>query len=42
MYKNKVFICGVDTSKLPILKEKEKEQLLGKWTVKQEKKAVHE
>ena len=28
MYKNKVFICGVDTSKLPLLKEKEKEQLL--------------
>ena len=28
MYKNKVFICGVDTSKLPVLKEKEKEKLL--------------
>ena len=28
MYKNKVFICGVDTSKLPLLKEKEKERLL--------------
>ena len=28
MYKNKVIICGVDTSKLPLLKEKEKEQLL--------------
>ncbi len=28
MYKNKVIICGVDTSKLPILKEKEKERLL--------------
>ncbi len=28
MYNNKVFICGVDTSKLPLLKEKEKERLL--------------
>ncbi len=28
MYKTKVVICGVDTSKLPILKEKEKEKLL--------------
>lgn len=30
MYNNKVFICGVDTSKLPLLKEKEKEELLKK------------
>lgn len=30
MYINKVVICGVDTSKLPILKEKEKEELLRK------------
>lgn len=28
MYNNKVVICGVDTSKLPLLKEKEKEELL--------------
>ena len=28
MYNNKVFICGVDTSKLPLLKECEKEALL--------------
>ncbi len=28
MYKSKVVICGVDTSKLPVLKEKEKERLL--------------
>ncbi len=28
MYNNKVFICGVDTSKLPLLKEKKKEELL--------------
>lgn len=28
MYNNKVFICGVDTSKLPLLKESEKEKLL--------------
>lgn len=28
MYLNKVEICGVDTSKLPVLKEKEKEKLL--------------
>lgn len=28
MYGNKVDICGVDTSKLPLLKEKEKEKLL--------------
>ena len=28
MYKTKVVICGVDTSKLPVLKEKEKEKLL--------------
>ncbi len=30
MYNNKVMICGVDTSKLPLLKEKEKEALLKK------------
>ena len=30
MYNNKVIICGVDTSKLPLLKEKEKEELLRK------------
>jgi RNA polymerase sporulation-specific sigma factor len=30
MYNNKVFICGVDTSKLPLLKESEKEKLLEK------------
>ena len=30
MYNNKVLICGVDTSKLPLLKEKEKEALLKK------------
>ena len=28
MYIDKVVICGVDTSKLPVLKEKEKEELL--------------
>lgn len=28
MYNNKVVICGVDTSKLPLLKEKDKERLL--------------
>lgn len=28
MYNNKVVICGTDTSKLPILKEKEKRELL--------------
>ena len=30
MHYNKVEICGVDTSKLPVLKEKEKEELLKK------------
>ena len=30
MYQAKVVICGVDTSKLPVLKEKEKEELLKK------------
>ncbi len=30
MYNGKVEICGVDTSKLPLLKEKEKEELLKK------------
>ncbi len=30
MYNSKVFICGVDTSKLPLLKEREKETLLKK------------
>ena len=30
MYNNKVFICGVDTSKLPVLKESQKEALLKK------------
>lgn len=28
MYGNKVVICGVDTAKLPVMKEKEKERLL--------------
>ena len=28
MYNNKVEICGVDTSKLPVMKEKDKERLL--------------
>lgn len=28
MYNNKVVICGVDTSKLPLMKEKDKERLL--------------
>ena len=27
MYGNKVVICGVDTAKLPVMKEKEKERL---------------
>lgn len=30
MYKSKVEICGVDTSKLPVMKEKEKEELIAK------------
>ena len=30
MYNNKVIICGVDTSKLPLLKEAQKEELLKK------------
>ena len=30
MYNGKVFICGVDTSKLPLLKESKKEELLKK------------
>ncbi|MBR7133658.1 MAG: RNA polymerase sporulation sigma factor SigG [Clostridia bacterium] len=30
MYNNKVIICGVDTSKLPLLKESQKEELLKK------------
>lgn len=28
MYQSKVFICGVDTSKLPVMREAEKEELL--------------
>lgn len=28
MFNNKVIICGVDTSKLPVMKEAEKEELL--------------
>ena len=40
MYNNKVMICGVDTSKLPLLKEKEKEALLKK--VKSGDKAARE
>ena len=40
MYGNKVVICGVDTSKLPLLKEKEKEELLRK--VKQGDKEARE
>ena len=30
LYQAKVVICGVDTSKLPVLKEKQKEELLKK------------
>lgn len=30
MYQNKVVICGVDTSKLPVMREAEKEELLRK------------
>ena len=30
MYYNKVEICGIDTSKLKVLKEKEKNELLKK------------
>lgn len=30
MFNSKVNVCGVDTSKLPLLKEKEKEELLQK------------
>ena len=33
MYKNKVVICGVDTSRLPLLKETEKAELLKKCAV---------
>ncbi len=40
MYGNKVVICGVDTSKLPLLKEKEKEELLLK--VKQGSKTARD
>ena len=40
MYNNKVIICGVDTSKLPLLKEKEKEALLKK--VKEGSKTARE
>lgn len=40
MYNNKVLICGVDTSKLPLLKEKEKEALLKK--VKEGSKTARE
>ena len=40
MYNNKVVICGVDTSKLPLLKEKEKEALLHR--VKQGDKKARE
>ena len=40
MYNNKVIICGVDTSKLPVLKECEKEELLRK--VKAGSKAARE
>ena len=28
MYNSKVVICGIDTAKLPVLKEREKERLL--------------
>ncbi len=40
MYANKVMICGVDTAKLPLLKEKEKEALLKR--VKQGDKSARE
>ena len=30
MYQNKVVICGVDTAKLPILNESQKEEMLKK------------
>ena len=41
MYNSKVFICGVDTSKLPLLKESEKERLL-KCSARGDKKAREE
>lgn len=40
MYNNKVSICGVDTSRLPVLKESEKEALLKK--VKEGSKSARE
>lgn len=40
MYNNRVVICGVDTSKLPLLKEKEKNELLKK--VKEGNKSARE
>ncbi len=40
MYKTKVVICGVDTSKLPILKEKQKEEYLS--LVRQGSKSARE
>ena len=41
MYKTKVMICGVDTSKLPTLSEKKKEELLSR-TKQGDKKAREE
>ena len=41
MYNNKVIICGVDTSTLPLLKESQKEELL-KLTKKGDKNARNE
>lgn len=40
MYKTKVVICGVDTSKLPVLKEKQKEEYLS--LVRQGSKSARE
>ena len=40
MYNNRVVICGVDTAKLPVLKEKEKNELLKR--VKQGDKAARD
>ena len=40
MYQNKVVICGVDTSKLTVMKEAEKEELLKK--VRQGDKSARE
>ena len=42
MYTNRVIICGVDTAKLPVLREKEKTELLNSIMLPEISKKIEE